>query len=203
MLIILKLLIFSDIHNDWKTLERLLSVEADYYIAAGDQVTWARGIERCGEILEHARRQGLRAARQPRIGRPDGRACARATACTISTSAICRSAAGTSPGSATPAPRRSTRPASTASRRWPSACSGSPTLDPLVLICHARPTARRSTGSAPACTPGRARCAISSSTTSPSTSSAATSTRPRASPSRSGKTRARNVGKQGYLLELD
>ena len=31
----LKLLIFSDIHTDWKTLERLLSVEADYYIAAG------------------------------------------------------------------------------------------------------------------------------------------------------------------------
>ena len=48
----MKLLIFSDIHNDWKTLERLLEVEADYYIAAGDQVTWAKGIERCGEILQ-------------------------------------------------------------------------------------------------------------------------------------------------------
>ena len=47
----MKLLIFSDIHNDWKALERLLDIEADYYIAAGDQVTWAKGIERCGEIL--------------------------------------------------------------------------------------------------------------------------------------------------------
>lgn len=46
-----RILIFSDIHSDWKTLERLLSVEADYYIAAGDQVTWAKGIERAGEIL--------------------------------------------------------------------------------------------------------------------------------------------------------
>jgi hypothetical protein len=46
-----KLLIFSDIHTDWKALERLLAIEADYYIAAGDQVTWAKGIERCGEIL--------------------------------------------------------------------------------------------------------------------------------------------------------
>jgi Icc-related predicted phosphoesterase len=27
-------------------------VEADYYIAAGDQVTWSKGIERCGEILQ-------------------------------------------------------------------------------------------------------------------------------------------------------
>jgi uncharacterized protein len=47
----LKLLIFSDVHNDWKTLERLLAVEADYYIAAGDQVTWGKGVDHCGEIL--------------------------------------------------------------------------------------------------------------------------------------------------------
>lgn len=47
----MKLLIFSDIHNDWKTLDRLLAIDADYYIAAGDQVTWEKGIERAGEIL--------------------------------------------------------------------------------------------------------------------------------------------------------
>ena len=47
----MKLLIFSDIHNDWKALERLLAIDADYYIAAGDQVTWAKGIEAAGEIL--------------------------------------------------------------------------------------------------------------------------------------------------------
>ena len=46
-----KLLLFSDIHSDWKTLETLLSVEADYYISAGDQVSWARGLDRAGEIL--------------------------------------------------------------------------------------------------------------------------------------------------------
>jgi len=47
-----KLLLFSDIHNDWKTLERILSVDADRYISAGDQVSWARGLDRCGEILK-------------------------------------------------------------------------------------------------------------------------------------------------------
>jgi Icc-related predicted phosphoesterase len=51
-----KLLIFSDIHNDWKTLERILGVEADYYISAGDQVTWGKGsgkrLDRCGQILK-------------------------------------------------------------------------------------------------------------------------------------------------------
>jgi uncharacterized protein len=48
----LKLLVFSDIHGDWKRLEQLLSRDADYYIAAGDQVTWARGLDRCGEVLQ-------------------------------------------------------------------------------------------------------------------------------------------------------
>jgi uncharacterized protein len=48
----LKLLIFSDIHNHWKALERLLAIDADFYIAAGDQVTWGKGLDRCGEILQ-------------------------------------------------------------------------------------------------------------------------------------------------------
>jgi Icc-related predicted phosphoesterase len=47
----MRLLIFSDIHNDWKTLERILLVEADSYISAGDQVTWGRDLDRCGQIL--------------------------------------------------------------------------------------------------------------------------------------------------------
>jgi Icc-related predicted phosphoesterase len=46
-----KLLIFSDIHTDWRTLERILSVEADFYIAAGDQATWGRGLDRCGQVV--------------------------------------------------------------------------------------------------------------------------------------------------------
>ncbi len=46
-----RLLIFSDIHNDWKTLERILSVEADYYISAGDQITFGKGLDRAGQIL--------------------------------------------------------------------------------------------------------------------------------------------------------
>jgi Icc-related predicted phosphoesterase len=48
----LRLLIFSDIHNDWAALDNLLKIEADYYIAAGDQVTWSNGIERCGVMLQ-------------------------------------------------------------------------------------------------------------------------------------------------------
>ena len=45
-------LIFSDIHNDSKALEKLMDVEADYYFAAGDLVNWARGLDRMGEVLK-------------------------------------------------------------------------------------------------------------------------------------------------------
>jgi hypothetical protein len=34
------------------TLERILAVEADFYISAGDQVSWGRGLDRCGQILK-------------------------------------------------------------------------------------------------------------------------------------------------------
>ena len=45
------MLIFSDIHNDLAALRRLVQIEADYYVAAGDLVSWARGLDSCGEIL--------------------------------------------------------------------------------------------------------------------------------------------------------
>jgi Icc-related predicted phosphoesterase len=51
-----KLRIFSDIHSNHQALERLMSIEADYYFAAGDLVNWWRGLEACGKIL--AKRAG-------------------------------------------------------------------------------------------------------------------------------------------------
>jgi uncharacterized protein len=47
----MKLLIFSDIHSNRQALERLMAMEADYYFAAGDLVNWGRGLEVCGTIL--------------------------------------------------------------------------------------------------------------------------------------------------------
>ncbi len=44
--------IFSDIHNDLHALRRLGETDADCYIAAGDLVSWGRGLEACGEILK-------------------------------------------------------------------------------------------------------------------------------------------------------
>src|SRR5271167_4959586 len=45
-------LIFSDIHNEVKALERLMDIDADYYFAAGDLVSWARGLDKMGEVMQ-------------------------------------------------------------------------------------------------------------------------------------------------------
>ena len=47
----MKLLVFSDTHGDVRALERLMDVEADYYFAAGDLVSWSRGLDRAGKVL--------------------------------------------------------------------------------------------------------------------------------------------------------
>jgi len=45
-------LIFSDIHNDGRALEKLMAIDADYYFAAGDLVSWARGLDKMGEAMK-------------------------------------------------------------------------------------------------------------------------------------------------------
>jgi len=47
-----KALIFSDIHNDTRALEKLMETEVDYYFAAGDLVSWARGLDKMAEFLK-------------------------------------------------------------------------------------------------------------------------------------------------------
>jgi hypothetical protein len=52
----MRLLVFSDIHGDAGALERLMEIEADHYIAAGDLCTFSRGLGAMCAIL--ARRAG-------------------------------------------------------------------------------------------------------------------------------------------------
>jgi uncharacterized protein len=47
----MKILIFSDIHGDMGALERVIAQPAEVYIAAGDLGTFGRGLERCAEML--------------------------------------------------------------------------------------------------------------------------------------------------------
>jgi Icc-related predicted phosphoesterase len=46
-----KILLFSDIHGDTRALERLMKTEADHYICAGDLANWGRKMDECCEIL--------------------------------------------------------------------------------------------------------------------------------------------------------
>jgi len=48
----MKMLVFSDIHNDLRALDRLMSIEAEYYVAAGDLVSWERGLDKAGEVMK-------------------------------------------------------------------------------------------------------------------------------------------------------
>lgn len=48
----MKLLVFSDIHSDRKALEKLMAIEADLYVCAGDLVSWARGLDGMAEIMK-------------------------------------------------------------------------------------------------------------------------------------------------------
>lgn len=53
----MRLLVFSDIHSDAAALERLMNVEADYYFCAGDVVNFARGFDKVGPVMaRHAER---------------------------------------------------------------------------------------------------------------------------------------------------
>jgi uncharacterized protein len=47
-----RLLVFSDLHNDARALQTLMAIEADYYFAAGDLVSWGRGLNQMGEIMK-------------------------------------------------------------------------------------------------------------------------------------------------------
>ena len=47
----MRILVFSDIHGDKAALSRLMEIEADMYVAAGDLATFARGLDTLAPIL--------------------------------------------------------------------------------------------------------------------------------------------------------
>jgi len=48
-------MVFSDIHTDLRALQMAMSVEADFYVCAGDLVNWGRGLDKmAGPMLPKA-----------------------------------------------------------------------------------------------------------------------------------------------------
>jgi uncharacterized protein len=198
----LKLLIFSDIHTDWKTLQRLLSVEADFYIAAGDQVTFQRGLDRCGEILK-SRAEKMYVLPGNHESTADIESmCARFGLHNFHESSIQVGrwhVAGLGYSNPTPfhTPGEYTE-AKITEKLQPFAG-----LDPLVLICHAPPHGTALDQIRPGLHAGSTAVRQFIETRQPAYFFCGHIHEAEGVWIEMGKTRALNVGKQGYLLELD
>jgi Icc-related predicted phosphoesterase len=184
-----KLLLFSDIHNDRKTLERILSVEADYYISAGDQVSWARGLDRCGDILKT---RGDRVWVLPGNHETDTQIAEMCARCGLNElhgrtfQAGPWTIAGLGYSSPTPFDTPGEYSETEIARRLQPFAS----LDPLVLVCHAPPAGTPLDQVRPGLHAG-------------STAVRGHIHEAEGVEAQIGRTRARNLGKKSFLLELD
>jgi hypothetical protein len=52
MITTMRILLFSDLHQDLRALETLMATPADVYIAAGDLANWSRGLDECGRVMK-------------------------------------------------------------------------------------------------------------------------------------------------------
>jgi Icc-related predicted phosphoesterase len=198
----LKLLIFSDIHTDWKTLERLLGVEADFYIAAGDQVTFQRGLDRCGEILKTRADRMYVLPGNHESAADIEKLCARFGLHNFHEQSIQAGrwhVAGLGYSSPTPfhTPGEYTE-AEMAQRLAPFAA-----LDPLVLICHAPPHGTELDQIRPGLHAGSKSVREFIESRQPEYFFCGHIHEAEGVEVRIGRTLARNVGKKGHLLELN
>ena len=198
----MKLLLFSDIHNDFARLRELMNVEADYYLAAGDTVTWERGYDQAGEVL---RTRGERVLMLPGNHESAPRL-----------AALCRrfglhdfheqsmeiagfQLAGLGYSSPTPfhTPGEYSEP-EMARRLEPFAA-----LDPLILVCHSPPKGTLLDRVKPGVHAGSQAVADFLAKHQPRLFFCGHIHEAEGVEEHIGTTLARNVGKRGYLLDFD
>ena len=198
----LRLLVFSDIHNDWKTLEGLLAIEADYYIAAGDQVTWSRGMDACGEILgKHGERVYVLPGNHESADQVAGM-CARYGLHYFHErhfEAQGWNVAGLGYSSPTPF----NTPGEYSEQQMEQRLERFAGLTPLILICHAPPYGTALDQIRPGLNAGSRAVAQFIREHQPAYFFCGHIHEAEGVAIEIGGTRARNVGKAGYLLELD
>ena len=198
----MKLLIFSDVHNDWKTLEELLGVQADYYIAAGDQVTWARGFDRCGEILARRAAQVYVLPGNHESSEDVANMCARFGLHNFHERHIQVGrwhVAGL--GYSSPTPFET--PGEYSEPQLAARLAKFAEFDPLVLICHAPPYGTELDRIRPGLHAGSRAVREFIEKSQPHYFFCGHIHEAEGAEIRIGRTVARNVGKGGYLLELD
>ena len=198
----MKLLVFSDIHNDWKALERLLRIEADFYVAAGDLVTWERGFDECGALLQ---------SRGERVyALPGNHESAAATASMCARFGLNDfhgkhfqagrwRVAGL--GYSNPTPFQTPREYS--ETEMAERLERFADLAPLALVCHAPPYGTELDLIRPGLHAGSTAVAGFISRHQPEYFCCGHIHEAEGNSVLLGRTRARNVGKSGYLLELD
>jgi Icc-related predicted phosphoesterase len=198
----LKLLIFSDIHNDWTALERLLGIEADLYISAGDQTSWARGMERCGQILQ---KRGDKVYVLPGNHETAAQTAEMCERFGLNYFHERRIEAGrwqvAGLGYSTPTPFDT--PGEYSEAQMAERLDHFGGLDPLVLVCHAPPYGTALDEVRPGMHAGSKAVRDFIEKEQPAHFFCGHIHEAEGAAIEMGKTRARNVGKKGYLLELD
>jgi Icc-related predicted phosphoesterase len=198
----LKLQIFSDVHADWKTLERVLAVDADYYIAAGDQVSWRRGLDRCGEILQ-SRAERMYVLPGNHETTDDIRSMCDRFALHDFHESVLRVGRWHVAGLGYSCPTPFDTPGEYSEAEIATKLQAFATLDPLVLVCHCPPYGTALDQVRPGVHAGSRSVREFIEKHQPAWFFCGHIHEAAGTEIEMGGTRARNVGKSGYLLELN
>jgi len=200
----MKLLIFSDIHSDARALERLMGIEADYYFSAGDLVNWARGSRCHGRNPQTPRRSRVRDSGNHESAQQISGFCAKFGFHDFHGGRVkIGDFEVVGLGYSNPTPFRHTRRILRRRTGHPAAIEFDG-IKPMIAICHAPPMghdagphhefeARRFA----------VRCGNFWNASSPASFSARHIHEAAGAQEKLGVTSAMNVGKKGYLLDLD
>jgi hypothetical protein len=177
-------------------------VEADLYFAAGDQVSWSQGLDRCGEILQTRGDQVYVLPGNHESAADVARMCARFGLHDFHGRHIALGrwrVAGL--GYSSPTPFHT--PGEYSEEQLAERLEAFAQLRPLALICHAPPFGTALDRVRPGLHAGSRAVAEFIAQRQPEHFLCGHIHEAAGTAIRLGRTRARNVGKAGYLLELD
>ncbi len=193
--------IFSDIHSDLAALEANASVEADLYICAGDLCNWQRGLDACGAILRPLGDKLWVIPGNHETADDIAGFCQKFGFQDFHGASFERDGwhfAGLGYSSPTPFDT----PGEYSEAELAEKLSAFGSLDPLVLVCHAPPAATALDAAGPDMHFGSTAVAKFLEDNQPARFFCGHIHEAAGQDATLGKTQARNVGKQGYLLEL-
>jgi Icc-related predicted phosphoesterase len=197
----MRIQIFSDIHSDLAALKRNAAVEADLYLCAGDLCNWQRGLDACGEILQPLADKLWVMPGNHETAEQIAEFCAKFGFQDFHAKSFERGGwhfAGL--GYSNPTPFDT--PGEYSEEELAGKLASFAALDPLVLVCHAPPAGTPLDEAGPAKHFGSRAVADFLAAHPPAHFFCGHIHEAAGRDATLGPTRARNVGKRGYLLEL-